>query len=77
MFELKSRRIRALDVYVVFSLTVLLIYTILSLIIFKDSMQEASTLTTCVYSTFGGEILACALIKIFKLRSVKGGENNG
>jgi hypothetical protein len=32
------------------------------------------TLTTCVYGFFGGEIVTCALIKIFKL---KGDTNNG
>ena len=52
--------------YVVFSISVLLIYTIISLILSIFNIQN-DTLTTCIFSTFGGEILSCALIKIFKL----------
>ena len=63
-----SRRRRSLTKYVVFSLTVLITYTIVSQLIAIKTGMELSTLTTCVFSAFGGEILTCALIKIFKLK---------
>lgn len=55
-----------LSSYVVFSIAVLLIYTVISLVLSCFGIQN-DTLTTCLYSTFGGEILTCGLIKIFKL----------
>ena len=55
-----------LSSYVVFSIAVLLIYTVVALVLSCFGVQN-DTLTTCLYSTFGGEILSCALIKIFKL----------
>ena len=63
----------SLTKYVVFSITILLLYTIAELIISITTGQSNDTLTTCLFATFGGEILSCALIKIFKL---KGGNNN-
>ncbi len=63
----KRRRRHSLDRYVVFSLSVLLIYTCVALwASFKGVMND--TLTTCVYACFGGEVLSCALIKIYKLK---------
>lgn len=60
-------RKHSLDRYVAFSLAVLLIYTCVALwASFKGVMND--TLTTCVYATWGGEILSCALIKIYKLK---------
>lgn len=55
-----------LSSYVVFSIAVLLIYTVIALILSCFGIQN-DTLTTSVYGCFGGEILSCALIKIFKL----------
>lgn len=52
--------------YVVFSIAVLLIYTIISLILSCFGIQN-DTLTTCIFGTFGGECLTCGIIKIFKL----------
>ena len=58
----------ALTLYVVFSILVILIYTIVEMAISTQYQVSHDTLTTCFYSVFGGEILCCALIKIFKLR---------
>ncbi|WP_130837177.1 hypothetical protein [Lachnoclostridium sp. Marseille-P6806] len=59
----------AMDIYVIFCLTVLLAYTVAALVIFcQTGGAETATLTTCVFGSFGGEILACCLIKIFKLK---------
>lgn len=66
----KSGR-NALGKYVAFSLVCLLIYTIATLIIFMVSGAEPSTLTTCFFGVFGGEVVTCGLIKIFKLKGEK------
>lgn len=78
MYEGTSmKKIHALDCYIIFSIMVLLVYTAISLLLFKESMNEPSTLTTCIFGAFGGEFLTCGLIKIFKLRHPKEDETNG
>ena len=77
----KKKKLHGLDLYVIFSITVMVIYTIASLLILIYTGYTYETLTTCVFSFFGGEIITCALIKIFKLRDVfkevKMNENEG
>ena len=60
----KEQEFHSLTAYVVFSILVLLIYTIVEQILSTVCGVSHDTLTTCVYAAFGGEILACALIKI-------------
>lgn len=64
----RHKRIPSLTKYVIFSIAVLLIYTITELVLVAYKETSHDTLTTCVYACFGGEILSCALIKIFKLK---------
>lgn len=64
----KSKKLSGLDKYVIFSLSILLIFTVAEFVTSTITGVEKSTLCTCVFSCFGGEILSCALIKIFKLR---------
>jgi len=59
---------KSLDKYVIFSISVLLIFAIVEMVVSSVTHQTHDTLTTCVYAAFGGEILSCALIKIFKLK---------
>lgn len=66
----------SLTKYVVFSIALLLIYMIVEFIFATKTGQSHDTLTTCVFATFGGEILSCALIKIFKLKE-EGSNDNG
>ena len=54
-----------------FSFACLIIYTIVSQVIAYRTGMELSTLTTCFFGAFGGEVLMCALIKIFKLKEKK------
>lgn len=62
-------RIRSLTKYVVFSISVILIYTAIAIIYQILSGEElSSTLTTCFFSAFAGEILLSAFIKIFKIK---------
>ena len=65
----KKKRISALDKYVIFSFTVLLIYTVAQTIVTIKTGVESSTLTTCFFAVFGGEVLMCALIKRLKLKN--------
>ena len=54
----------SLTKFVVFSFAVILIYTVAEF--FTKTSHD--TLTTCLYACFGGEVLSCALIKVFKLK---------
>ncbi len=60
-------KLNGLDKYVIFSIALLLIYTIAEMVI-SERTGTHDALTTCFFACFGGEILSCALIKIFKLR---------
>ena len=64
----KFKNVKALDVYVTFSILSLIVYTIISQYIAVNYEKVLDTLTTCFFSFFGGEIVTCGLIKIFKLR---------
>lgn len=67
----KRKKMSALDKYVIFSFTVLLIYTVAQTIVTIKTGVESSTLTTCFFAAFGGEVLMCALIKRLKLKNEK------
>lgn len=62
------KKVASLTLYVVFSIAALIIYTVVEQVVSTISGISHDTLTTCFYSVFGGEILCCALIKIFKLK---------
>lgn len=66
---------KSLTYYVIFSISVLIIYTVVEQILSMMSGMTHDTLTTCIFAAFGGEILACALIKIFKLKNKEDIEN--
>lgn len=73
----KLKSLHGLDLYVVFSIACMIVYTIVSQIVAVMTGMTMDTLTTCFFGFFGGEIVTCALIKIFKLRDKKeGGEQN-
>ena len=54
----------SLTKFIVFSFAVILTYTVAEF--FTKTSHD--TLTTCLYACFGGEVLSCALIKVFKLK---------
>ena len=62
---------KSLDKYVVFSICVMLVYTVVELVLSSLTGLNHDTLTSCLYAAFGGEIFSCALIKIFKLKGEK------
>ena len=61
-------KIPALTWYVVFSILALIIYTIVEQALSVVTGTTRDVLTSSFYLCFGGEILCCALIKIFKLK---------
>lgn len=63
-----EKKPKSLTLYVIFSITAIIAYTIVEQIISTNTGISHDTLTTCFYACFGGEILCCALIKIFKLK---------
>ena len=69
MLKSRIKKPSSLTLYVIFSIAVVLIYSVVE---FTFSITASGishdTLTTCVYGFFGGEIVTCALIKIFKIR---------
>lgn len=75
-FKNKIKNISSLSIYVTFSILSLIIYTIVSQIIAVKIGVTLDTLTTCFFSFFGGEIVTCGLIKIFKLKDEKKDETN-
>ena len=62
---------RSLTRYVVFSISVLIIYTSVALFYLWLEKPLDSDLTVGVFGFFGGEIVLCALIKLFKLKGVE------
>lgn len=64
----RHRRTPSLTKYVVFSITVLIVYIVAEMIVSTKTGISHPDLSALVGSTFGGEILFCALIKIFKLK---------
>lgn len=67
----RRKKLHSLSVYVIFSIAMLLIYTIAELILAHVTGTTDDTLTSFFFGVFGGEILTCALIKIFKLKESK------
>lgn len=63
----KVSKLNDLDKYLIFAFTSLILYTIVSQILFYVYQIEMVVLTGCFFAAFGGEILLCALIKKLKL----------
>lgn len=64
---------RDLTRFIIFSFAMTIIYTIIA-IAFQMITGEAlsDTLTTCFFAVYGGEVLSCALIKVFKIKKEDG-----
>ena len=64
----KNKKLGDLDKYIIFSFTVMILYTIFEFVFSTITGVSHDTLTTCLDGAFGGELLMCALIKRFKLK---------
>lgn len=67
----KSQTTRSLTRYVVFSITMMIIYTIVAMTFLWFEKPLDAEVSTGVYGFFGGEIVLCGLIKLFKLKGIK------
>jgi len=63
-----KKRVSGLDKYVIFSLACLICFTAVMIPVQAITGTTQDTLTTCFFAAFGGEVLACAMIKKFKLK---------
>jgi len=54
--------------YIIFSIFIILIYSIVEFIFSITTGISHETLTTCVYAFFGTEIASCAFIKVYKIK---------
>lgn len=65
----KLKKLSALDKYVIFSLTAIVIFTIIAIVYqWVSDIELSSTLITCFFACFGGELLSLAMIKRLKLK---------
>lgn len=70
MVRRRKKPLKDLDKYVIFCITIMILYTIADKITFVLSGGlESSTLTTAFFGVFGGEIFLCAMIKRLKLKN--------
>ena len=65
----RRKKDNALAKYVIFSLAIVIIYTVVEFTFSTITGVSHDALTTCVYGFWGGEIVMSALIKIFKIKS--------
>lgn len=65
---MQKKKLGALDKYVIFSIGITIVYTIVEFIFSTMYGISHDTLTTCVYAFFAGEVVTSGLIKIFKIK---------
>ena len=63
-----EKKLSALDKYVIFSFTCLIVFTVVIICVQAMTGVTQDTLTTCFFSAFGGELLLCAMIKRLKIK---------
>lgn len=73
--QAEKKKISALDKYVIFSFTCLIVFTIVIICVQTITGMTQDTITTCFFSAFGGELLLCAMIKRLKLKKEDTNEN--
>jgi len=61
-------KLNKIDYFLTLTIILLVVYTIIEQILTCVTGFERSTLTTCFYSAFGGEILGCVVIKVFNIK---------
>ena len=70
-----KKKLSAIDKYVIFSFSMIIIFTIIALFYqFRTDNELSSTLIMSFYGVFGGELLMLCMIKRLKLKN--GGEND-
>lgn len=64
-------KLAKLTKFVVFSLSIIIIYSVFEFVFSILTGISHDTLTTCIYAFFGTELVSCALIKIFNILKIK------
>ena len=65
----KKQKASTLDKYVIFTLTMLILFTITTIAYqFYTKEELSSTLITCFFAAFGGELYMLCMIKKLKLK---------
>lgn len=65
----KKKKLSDIDKYLIFSFTVILLYTIVGIVFqWITGIELSTSLTVGVYGFFGGEITLLAMIKRLKLK---------
>ena len=74
MFKKKYNSLQDIPLadYIVFSIKLLIIFTIVVLVLSAFGIIIPDTLISCFFAAFGGEFLVCGLIKVFKIRKSEG-----
>ena len=68
MQQKERHKLNGIDKYCIFSISVVMLYTVAEFITSTITQVAHDTLSTCVYGFFAGEIVTLGLIKIFKLK---------
>ena len=71
----KTKKLAKLTKFLLGSIAIILIYSILEFIYSIRTGMSHDTLTTCIFAFFGTELASCTLVKIFNIIKEKG-ENN-
>ena len=71
----KAKKLAKLTKFLLGSIAIILIYSVLEFIYSIRTGMTHDTLTTCIFAFFGTELASCTLVKIFNIIKEKG-ENN-
>lgn len=63
------KKLNKVDKYILMSVTLLILYTIIDRIILVRTGLSSDTLTTCFFAAFGTEILSCCIIKSLNIKN--------
>lgn len=72
----KQKKLAKLTKFLLGSIAIILIYSILEFIYSIRTGMTHDTLTTCIFAFFGTELASCTLVKIFNIIKEKGEGNN-
>ena len=75
-YRAKKRHVSKLGLYVIFSISFVVLYTIAVLVNFVINGVEPSTLTKYVYGFFAGEVVVSGLIKLFNITLIERNKPN-
>ena len=64
----KYKKLRGLDKYIIYCLSIMLIYAVAEMIVSSVTGTSHDTLTTVFYGVHGSELLMCAFIKRYKIK---------